>query len=200
VSNSHHSSERGTSDDGMSQENLKILIAGSVGSGKTTSIRAISDIEPFSTEEMATDSVRLVKRTTTVAMDYGYLTLDETTKVHIYGTPGQTRFSFMWEILSEGAIGVIVLISNSAPDPLAELRDYINHFSHFAALGALVVGITRNDIGNGRSVARYRAALGPDLSHIPMFAVDPRDHSQVIALVKALIYQIDPFTSKGDAP
>lgn len=180
----------------MNISNLKIVIAGSVGSGKTTSIQAISDIAPFATEEMATDQLRLVKRTTTVAMDYGYMELDADTKVHIYGTPGQERFSFMWEILCEGALGVIVLVSNSGPDPLSEFRGYLDHFSSFAEKGALVIGITRNDIGQGVSIARYRAELGPD-ANIPIFLLDPRNPMQVIGLVKALIYQIDPFTSRG---
>lgn len=182
----------------MNESNLKIVIAGSVGSGKTTSIQAISDVAPFATEELATDEVRLVKRTTTVAMDYGHVALDADTKVHIYGTPGQDRFSFMWDILCEGAIGVIVLVSNSAPDPLAELRGYLAHFDTFVRQGALVVGVTRNDIGRGHSIARYRAELGRDGANVPIFSLDPRNPIQVIGLVKALIYQIDPFTFQGD--
>jgi uncharacterized protein len=179
--------------------NVKIVVAGSVGSGKTTCIRTVSDIEPFETEEVATDEVRLVKRTTTVAMDYGRVDLDPETRVHIYGTPGQARFSFMWEILCEGALGVVVLISNSADDPLGELKLYLDKFAGFAEQGALVVGITRNDIGRGPSLFRYRETLREAGMGVPMFVLDSRERGEVIALFKALIYQIDPFASVAAA-
>ena len=86
----------------------KIIFSGTVGAGKSTAIAALSDIPPVATEAVASDETGLIKKTTTVAMDYGVLNLPGGEKVMLYGTPGQERFSFMWEILSEGAIAFLV--------------------------------------------------------------------------------------------
>jgi len=85
----------------------KIIFAGPVGVGKTSAITAVSDIPPAATEAMATDETMAIKSNTTVAMDYGILNLDNGEKVHLYGTPGQERFSFMWDILTQGGIGLV---------------------------------------------------------------------------------------------
>ena len=86
----------------------KLIVAGPVGAGKTEAIRSLSDKDVLTTEEMASDDVRFIKRTTTVAMDYGVMKLDSGETVRIYGTPGQRRFDFMGEILSENARGLIL--------------------------------------------------------------------------------------------
>jgi len=102
----------------FSDHQHKIVFTGPVGAGKTTAIRTLSDIEPISTEQYATDETKNLKEETTVAMDYGSMMLGGKERIHLYGTPGQKRFDFMWEILSEGSIGLIVLANNRANDPV----------------------------------------------------------------------------------
>ena len=97
----------------------KIVFAGSVGSGKTTAIQSLSDIEVVSTEANASDEVRKLKPTTTVAMDYGLMRLDNGDQVRLYGAPGQKRFDFMWDILTENALGLVLLVNAAAQDPVA---------------------------------------------------------------------------------
>ena len=97
---------------------LKILIAGGFGVGKTTFVRAISEIDPVSTEQVMTDrsvgvddiSAVATKTTTTVAMDFGRITVDEQLILYLFGTPGQSRFWFMWDDLSTGAVGAVILV------------------------------------------------------------------------------------------
>ena len=104
------------------------MFTGPMGAGKTTAIRAISDAPPVSTEVANTDQATFAKPTTTVALDYGQLLLEDGTAVSLYGTPGQQRFSFMWEILCNGAIGIVLLIDGSTPTALDELRTYAQTF------------------------------------------------------------------------
>src|ERR1700748_594010 len=103
---------------------LKIVFTGPMGAGKTTAIRAISDTPPVSTAVANTDQAAVAQPTTTVALDYGQLLLEDGTAVALYGTPGQERFSFMWEILCRGAMGVILLIDGSTATALQDVQAY----------------------------------------------------------------------------
>ena len=112
----------------MKKNDNKIIFTGPVGAGKTTAIGAISDITPITTDAMASDMTLNRKGHTTIALDYGVLNLDENTKVHLYGTPGQERFDFMWEILSTGGMGLILLIDNSRPNPIKDMQFFLDAF------------------------------------------------------------------------
>jgi len=103
----------------------KIIFTGPVGVGKTTAISALSDDPPVKTDARASDMTLVRKGHTTVAMDYGVIRLDEDTKVHLYGTPGQERFNFMWEILSKGSMGLILLLDNTRANPLKDLTFFL---------------------------------------------------------------------------
>lgn len=98
----------------------KLLITGTMGAGKTTAIRAISDIEPIVTDVVNHDK-SVDKERTTVGLDYGMLTLDSGDRIRLFGTPGQARFDFLWKILARKALGLVILIDNSRPDPRADL-------------------------------------------------------------------------------
>jgi hypothetical protein len=171
----------------------KLVFAGPVGSGKTTAIRTLSDIDVVSTEAMASDEVQRLKKTTTVAMDYGLMKLDSGDQVRLYGTPGQKRFDFMWEILTENALGLVLMIKGNAPDPVADLQEYVTEFRDFIDKTALVVGVTHTDQGAWDARLQIAKALA-DLGLPPcVMDADARNRAHMATLVKALIYGIDPF-------
>jgi uncharacterized protein len=169
-----------------------ILFAGPMGAGKTTAIDALSEIPTVKTEAANTDRATADKDTTTVALDYGEITVDATEKVRLYGVPGQKRFDFMWTILKERARGLLLLVNNDAPDPVALLLEYLEEFRDLDERGAIVVGVSRTDIG-GPPVADYAAALAaahPGML-VPVFSVDPRDGAQMRTLLMTLIANIE---------
>jgi signal recognition particle receptor subunit beta len=170
----------------------KIIFAGPVGAGKTTSIAAISDIEPFTTEEYATDEVSSIKDKTTVAMDYGLMQLENGEHIHLYGVPGQVRFDFMWEIIVEGGIGLILLLNNENEKPLQEMEFYLDSFQRFIDSTALAVGVTRMQPGKGPGLDDYAAVLAQRGMKAPVFEVDGRKPEDVITLVQSLLYTLDP--------
>ena len=97
-------------------QTVKMVISGAVNAGKTEFIRAISEIEVVSTERRATDDTKLIKKETTVAMDFGRIAVADDLVLHLFGTPGQKRFDFMWEILSEGMLGLVILVDSTRPE------------------------------------------------------------------------------------
>lgn len=172
----------------------KIIFSGTVGAGKSTAITALSDIPPVSTEAVASDETARLKKTTTVAMDYGVLNLPDGEKVMLYGTPGQERFSFMWDILSEGGIGLVLLINNANPDPLGDLQGYLAAFKDFISSTAVAIGVTHMDSAESPGLDAYRARLAEiGLQPAPaIFRVDARSRDDVAMLVKALLYTLNP--------
>ncbi len=178
----------------------KIIFAGPVGAGKTTAISAVSDIVVVGTEARASDEVLQRKNTTTVAMDYGVLNLEGGEKVHLYGTPGQERFSFMWEILSEGAMGFVILIDSLRPDPLADLELYLNAFRRLIANcgEAVVVGVTRTELNPQPDLLdRLNERLADMKLNVPVFEVDGRRREDVKQMLLALLTFFDPTTSRN---
>ncbi len=120
----------------------KVLVTGPVGAGKTSFIKNISEIPVVDTDVRST--IDIGKETTTVAMDYGLIHIGDD-EIHLFGTPGQDRFSFMWDILSEGAIGFILLVDSTNPSTFPLARKILDHvLSRFPI--PYIVGITKNDI------------------------------------------------------
>ncbi len=170
----------------------KIVFAGPVGAGKTTSIASISDIEPFTTEEFATDDVKDLKDKTTVAMDYGLMELGSGEHIHLYGVPGQARFDFMWEIITEGGIGLILLLNNENKNPLDEMDFYIDSFKEFIDKTSMAIGVTRMRPDRGPDIDDYVARLATRNFRVPVFEVDGRKAEDVVTLVQSLLYTLDP--------
>ncbi len=168
----------------------KIIFTGPVGSGKTTAINTISDISPVMTDTKISENMTLGQ--TTVAMDYGVIQLDQQTKIHLYGTPGQERFDFMWEILTDNAIGLILLLDNTRPDTLKDLVFFLDAFSEFLKTVPLVVGVTKMDIQGKPFIETYQQFLLEKSIKVPVFEVDVRRKSDVKSLLMALLFSIDP--------
>lgn len=114
---------------------VKMVISGGFGVGKTTTVRSISEIEPLTTEAAITEVAAGVddlthtpaKTTTTVAMDFGCITIDPTLKLYLFGTPGQERFGFMWDDIVEGAVGGLVIVDTRRLDDCYAAVDYFEH-------------------------------------------------------------------------
>jgi len=170
----------------------KIIFTGPVGAGKTTAIGSISDIPVVKTEARASDEVAQRKASTTVAMDYGILNLGEGAKVHLYGTPGQERFSFMWDILTIGGIGLVLMLDNAREDPLKDMEFYLDAFKDFIGKNQVVIGITRMDMKPRPGLYTYQTKLAELNLNVPVFEVDARERSDVKVLLLALLAALDP--------
>ncbi len=164
----------------------KILFIGPMGAGKTTAIGAVSDIEPISTEAINTDLAQCNKLTTTVAMDYGEIQLDDDL-VALYGIPGQDRFDFMWPILAEGALGAVLLLNHERAESPADMLAYIDAFPELKGRGALVVCVGRAGEPVSAALRPYREALASRGLPLPVFAADVRRRNDVLLLIETLI-------------
>jgi len=179
---------------------LKIVFSGPVCSGKTTAVATISDILPATTEKHTSDHNRALKDDTTVAMDFGLLKLDNGQEVYLYGTPGQRRFDFMWEIISKGAIGAVILIDNTAAAPLEDLSYFLGAFESLIESSALAVGVTRMDLKQSPTIADYHRVQKERCSNFPLFEVDAREAADVTTLIQAMLCSLDPGAGLGETP
>jgi uncharacterized protein len=177
---------------------VKLVIAGGFGVGKTTTVGSISEISPLTTEADMTaaaadiDDVSKVpgKRTTTVAMDFGCITIDESLKLYLFGTPGQDRFGFMWDDLAIGAIGALVIVDSRRLDDCYPAVDY------FERLGLpFVVAVNRFDGAVAHDLPSIRWALAIDDS-VPLITFDARDK---LSVRDALLVVLDQALAKARA-
>ncbi len=167
---------------------VKIVVTGPFAAGKTTLIRTISEITVLSTEKDITDSTRSRKSETTVAMDFGRITIDRDLVLYLFGTPGQDRFDFMWEILGEGMLGYILLLDATREDSLEESVGILAAFRRMAKV-PFVVALNRVEGLDPAAEQRVRDVLQLD-HEVPVLPCDATDRESVKSVLLALLYAV----------
>lgn len=180
---------------------VKVLISGGFGVGKTTLVSAVSEIVPLRTEELITELSNGVddvsgiedKSTTTVAMDFGRITINPELVLYLFGTPGQDRFWFMWDELARGALGAIVLVDTRRLDSCFAAIDYFEQRQL-----PFVVGVNCFDGGQLYTVDEIRTALDID-SFIPVILCDARERDSTKELLVKLMEHVMATSRLADS-
>jgi len=167
---------------------VKMVVTGAVAAGKTEFIKTISEIDVVSTERKATDETSLIKKETTVAMDFGRIAIADDLILQLFGTPGQKRFDFMWEILSEGMLGLIVLVDSTRPDTFRETTRIIEFFTAYKKT-PFVIACNKQDSDDAWAPEDIRLSLrlSDDVKVLPCIA---KDREAVKKVLLELLYTI----------
>jgi len=163
---------------------VKVVVAGPFSAGKTTLITTISEVAVLTTERQVTDHTSGVKKTTTVAMDFGRISFGNGASIHIFGTPGQRRFEDVWSAVADGMVGLVLLVHAGDDRSATEARSILKTFRHYADV-PFCIGVTHLDrveaaSGNVLEEVRARLEIGPG---VPVLACDPRQRDDVKALL-----------------
>ena len=170
-------------------QTVKMVVTGPFSSGKTEFIRSVSEIDVVSTERKISGAgERAVKQATTVAMDFGRITVDEDLVLYLFGTPGQKRFDFMWEILSEGMLGFIVIVDSSRPETFREARGILDTFRGYAETPYVIAANTQ-DHEDAWSPDDLRIALKIS-KDIKVLSCVANDKDMVKGVLLELLYSI----------
>lgn len=172
----------------MAKGVYKFFVAGLPDSGKTTFVKALSEVKPLDTDVTSSG------RKTTVAFDFGLLKLEENIEIHLYGLPGQERFSFMWEILKKGAIGYIYLI----PALGYNVESIVSHYEKTATIASLphVVGITKTDLNPYSKEDIMKIAEMLEIDAGSVILIDPRKKEDAKTALKRLVSRVILMLSK----
>ena len=175
-------------------QTVKMVVTGPFNSGKTEIIQTVSEIDVVATERSISSEGERIKTTTTVAMDFGRITVDEDLVLYLFGTPGQKRFDFMWEILSEGMLGFIVMVDSTRPETFREARSILETFRVYAPT-PYVVAANKQDLEDAWDVDDIRIALRLDkkVKLLPCCALDREIVKTVLLeLLYSILAEMDP--------
>jgi uncharacterized protein len=169
-------------------EIMRLVVTGPVGAGKSTFIRSVSEIEVVDTDRQATDETAVLKPKTTVAFDFGRLQFGPEMALHLYGTPGQSRFDFMWDILIKQAHAYVLLVAAHRPAELRYARRIATFMNHRRQL-PMIVGLTHMDSPNAWQMDNIAIALGYINPHTrpPFISVNANEPASVAQAIVTLI-------------
>jgi uncharacterized protein len=174
-------------------QTVKMVVTGPFNAGKTAFINSVSEIDVVSTERKVTSELEKTKDTTTVAMDFGRITIEDDLVLYLFGTPGQKRFDFMWEILSEGMLGFVVMIDSSRPETFREARSILETFRAYAPT-PYVVAANKQDLQDSWDVEDMRIALRLDqkIKLLPCVAIDKKTvKNTLLELLYCILEEMD---------
>lgn len=171
-------------------QTVKMVITGPYASGKTEFIRSISEIDVVSTEQKVTPDTQeaTVKDATTVAMDFGRITVDDELVLYLFGTPGQRRFDFMWEILAEGMLGFVVMVDSTKPETFREAKSILETFRAYAPT-PYVVAANKQDMPEAWPADDLRIALRIE-ENVKLLPCIAKDKEKVKTVLLELLYAI----------
>ena len=170
-------------------QSVKIVVTGPFNAGKTTFIKSVSEITVLSTERQISDTSAEGEGETTVAMDFGRITVSDDVVLYLFGTPGQSRFSFMWETLSEGMLGFVLLVDAGDVQSFDDARQMITFFTEMSDVPYVIAA---NKFDGDERERRWRSSAQQlELSEdAPLIPVNARDRDSVKGRVLGLLYEI----------
>jgi len=169
-------------------QSVKVVVTGPFNAGKTTFIKAVSEITVLSTERQVSDAVGDGGGETTVAMDFGRITVSDDVVLYLFGTPGQARFSFMWETLSEGMLGFVLIVDATEPATFEDARGMISFFTEMSDVPFIVAA---NKVSADDLVTLQQVRSDLQLADsVPLLPVNARDRDSVKAALLGLLYEI----------
>jgi len=171
-------------------EIMRLVVTGPVGAGKSTFIRSVSEIEVVDTDRRATDETATLKPRTTVAFDFGRLQFGPNMALHLYGTPGQDRFDFMWDILIRQAHAYMLLVAAHRTDEFYYARRILNFMKQRSHV-PMIIGLTHADLPDSWDADAIALALGyVKPPYPPMVKVDSRQTASVAQAVITLVQHL----------
>lgn len=172
----------------MQTTTVKMVITGPFNAGKTQFVQTISEIDVVSTERAISSEEERIKENTTVALDFGRITVDDDLILYLFGTPGQRRFDFMWEILAQGMLGFVVLVDSARPETFREAMSILETFRAYAPT-PYVVAANKQDLPDAWSLEDLRVALRLD-DNVKLLPCVAHDRESVKNVLLELLYSI----------
>lgn len=169
-------------------EIMRLVVTGPVGAGKSTFIQSISEIQVVDTDRRATDETLELKQKTTVAFDFGRLQFGPKMALHLYGTPGQARFDFMWDMLIRKAHVYILLVAAHRPHEFRYARRMLSFMQH-RSRAPYIIGLTHSDMPGAWTMENIPIALGllDPAKRPPLIQVNPTDSDSAVRAIAVLV-------------